>query len=163
MGPRGRGRGRRGHVRSAILALLAEEPLNGYQIMQTLAERTEGAWKPSPGAVYPALAQLEDESLIEAFDNEGQKAYRLTEEGRKAAAEVEKPWEIVNEAVAGLGNDQLREMWAELPRLGGALKELSRGGSPQQLEQATKLLAATRRSIYALLAADEVENPEDLR
>jgi DNA-binding PadR family transcriptional regulator len=131
--------------------------------MQTLAERTEGAWKPSPGAVYPALAQLEDESLIEAFDNEGQKAYRLTEEGRSAAAEVEKPWEIVNEAVAGLGNDQLREMWAELPRLGGALKELSRGGSPQQLEQATKLLAATRRSIYALLAADEIDNPDDLR
>jgi DNA-binding PadR family transcriptional regulator len=163
MGPRGRGRGRRGHVRSAILALLAEEPLNGYQIMQTLADRTDGAWKPSPGAVYPALAQLEDEGLIEAFDNEGQKAYRLTVDGTTAAADVEKPWEMVNEAVAGLGTDQLREMWAELPRLAGALKELSRGGSTQHVEQATALLASTRRSIYALLAADEVANPDDLR
>ena len=64
MGPAPRGRGRRGHVRTSILALLAEQPLNGYQIMQTLAERTDGAWKPSPGAVYPALSQLEDEGLI---------------------------------------------------------------------------------------------------
>jgi DNA-binding PadR family transcriptional regulator len=164
MGPRGRGRGRRGHVRNAIVALLAEEPLNGYQIMQTLAERTEGAWKPSPGAVYPALAQLEDEGLIEAFDNNGQKAFRLTEAGAAAAAEVEKPWEAVNEAVAGLGADQLREVWAELPRLAGALKELSRGGNAEQLEQAAKLLAQTRRAIYALLAAEDGEpNSDDLR
>jgi DNA-binding PadR family transcriptional regulator len=164
MGPRGRGRGRRGHVRNAIVALLAEEPLNGYQIMQTLADRTEGAWKPSPGAVYPALAQLEDEGLIEAFDNQGQKAFRLTEAGTTAAAEVEKPWEMVNEAVAGLGSDQLRELWAEFPRLAGAIKELSRGGNAQQLEQATKLLAQTRRGIYALLASDdELANGDDLR
>ena len=73
-----RGRSRRGHVRQSILALLADQPRNGYQIMQALAERTQGMWRPSPGAVYPALSQLEDEGLIESFDNEGQKAFRLT-------------------------------------------------------------------------------------
>lgn len=75
------GRVRRGDVRLAILALLLQEPLNGYQIIQKVSERTDGAWRPSPGAVYPALSQLEDECLVEAFDNDGQKAFRLTEAG----------------------------------------------------------------------------------
>jgi DNA-binding PadR family transcriptional regulator len=167
MGPAARGRGgRRGHVRSAILALLADEPLNGYQIMQSLAERTQGAWKPSPGAVYPALAQLEDEGLIEAFDNEGQKAFRLTDAGREAADQVEtKPWEMVNEAMAGWGPDQVKVLWKEFTTLAGALKELSRNGSSAQVEAATKLLAETRRKLYGLLATDEddVHNGDDLR
>lgn len=165
MGPGGRGRGRRGHVRSSILALLAEAPLNGYQIMQTLAERTEGAWKPSPGAVYPALSQLEDEGLIESFDNEGQKAFRLTDTGRQAAEEVTtKPWDVINDAVADLTPDQMRAMWKEFTTLAGALKELTRSGNAQHLEAATKLLAETRRKLYALLAAEEdLPNADDLR
>ena len=136
-----------------------------HVIMQAIAERTDGAWKPSPGAVYPALSQLEDEGLIEAFDNAGQKAFRLTEAGSEAAADADKPWERVNEAVAGMGSDQLRDLWAELPALAGALKELSRSGTPAQLEQATALITKTRRDIYGLLAADDADltNPEDLR
>lgn len=165
MGPRGRGKGRRGHVRQAILALLAEEALNGYQIMQTVADRTDGAWKPSPGAVYPALAQLEDEGLIESFDNEGQKAFRLTDAGRDAAATAEKPWEQVNEAVADMSSPEIRELWSEMPGLVGALKELSRTGTTEQVTRAATLLARTRRAVYALLAEDgtDLENPEDLR
>src|SRR5437588_6074187 len=57
---RGRGRARRGDVRLALLRLLAEEPRNGYQLMQAIEERSEGFWRPSPGSVYPTLAQLED-------------------------------------------------------------------------------------------------------
>jgi len=170
MGPAPRGRGRRGHVRTSILALLAEQPLNGYQIMQTLAERTDGAWKPSPGAVYPALSQLEDEGLIEAFDNDGQKAFRLTDAGRQAAEGVQtKPWEVVNEALSGQRSDQIRALWQEFPTLAGAAKELTRSGTDAQLMEATALLAATRRKLYGLLAAEEgtnsgnVHNGEDLR
>lgn len=157
MGPRGRGRGRRGQVRQAILALLAEEPLNGYQIMQTVAERTDGAWKPSPGAVYPALSQLEDEGLIESFNDQGQKAFRLTDTGKDIAASVEKPWEQVNEAVAGMGSTEHRALWSELPGLIGALKELARTGSTEQIVQATTMLGRTRRAVYALLAEDEAD------
>ena len=62
----GRGRKRRGDVRTALLLLLAEEPRNGYQLMQTIEERSDGRWRPSPGSVYPTLAQLEDEGLIRA-------------------------------------------------------------------------------------------------
>ncbi len=164
MGPRGRGRGRRGHVRQAILSLLLEEPLNGYQIMQTLADRTQGAWRPSPGAVYPALAQLEDEGLIESFDNDGQKAFRLTDEGSEQAEKAEKPWETVNQALAGMGNEQLGTMWREYAALGGAAKELSRNGTTAQLEAAGKLIADARRRLYGLLAAEEdLPNADDLR
>lgn len=88
-GPRGGGRGRprarRGDVRNAILKLLVEEPLNGYQLMQRIAEGTEGSWRPSSGAIYPALAQLEDEGLVRQTEVEGRKAYELTDSGREAA------------------------------------------------------------------------------
>ncbi len=157
MGPaaRGRGRGRRGHVRTSILALLAEQPLNGYQVMQELAERTQGAWKPSPGAVYPALAQLEDEGLIESFDNNGQKAFRLTDTGRESAGQVgTTPWELVNEAVAGWSPDQVKALWKEFTGLAAAARELTRNGSTGQVEEATRLLAQTRRRLYGLLAAE---------
>ena len=173
MGGGPRGRGRRGHVRYSILALLAEEPRNGYQIMQTLGERTNGVWKPSPGAVYPALAQLEDEGLIESFDNEGQKAYRLTEAGQAAAADVQtKPWDLVNDALAGWQPDAVKGLWKEFATLAGAAKELTRSGNAQQLEAATKRVADARRKLYGLLAADEdpstgsggaIPNGDDLR
>ena len=133
--------------------------------MQTLGERTNGVWKPSPGAVYPALAQLEDEGLIESFDNEGQKAYRLTESGKEAAAAVQtKPWDMVNEALSGWQPDAVKGMWKEFTTLAGAAKELTRNGNAQQLEAATRLLAEARRKMYGLLAADDdLANGEDLR
>src|SRR6202171_275716 len=82
-GPRGRGRkARRGDVRTAALLLLAEEPRNGYQIMQEVEERSEGVWRPSAGSVYPALAQLEDEGLIRSQESDGRKLFALTDEGR---------------------------------------------------------------------------------
>ncbi len=81
----GRGGGgrkaRRGDIRTAALLLLAEEPRNGYQIMQEVQERSEGAWRPSPGSVYPALQQLEDEGLIRSEEVDGRKLFRLTDEG----------------------------------------------------------------------------------
>ena len=87
-GPRGRGRrARRGDIRTAALLLLAEEPRNGYQIMQDVEERSEGSWNPSPGSVYPALSQLEDEGLIATGEQEGRKLYTLTDAGRKALEE----------------------------------------------------------------------------
>src|SRR5271163_3335980 len=82
-GPRGRGRkARRGDIRTAALLLLAEEPRNGYQIMQDIEERSGGVWSPSPGSVYPALAQLEDEGLIRTEEHDGSKLFAITDEGR---------------------------------------------------------------------------------
>ena len=86
-GPRGRGRkARRGDIRTAGLLLLAEEPRNGYQIMQEVEERSGGVWRPSPGSVYPALQQLEDEGLIRSQEADGRKLFALTEAGSALGA-----------------------------------------------------------------------------
>src|SRR6267142_1980350 len=76
------GKARRGDIRTAALLLLAEEPRNGYQIMQEVEERSNGVWRPSPGSVYPALQQLEDEGLIRSQETDGRKLFALTDEGR---------------------------------------------------------------------------------
>ena len=73
---------RRGDVRAAILDVLSAEPMNGYQVISQIAERTRGAWKPSPGSVYPTISQLEDEGLIESDEERGRRTLRLTDEGR---------------------------------------------------------------------------------
>ena len=89
-GHRGRHRGhkaRRGDIRTAALLLLAEQPRNGYQLMQEIEERSEGVWRPSPGSVYPTLQQLEDEGLVRSTENSGQHLLELTEAGHAVLAE----------------------------------------------------------------------------
>ena len=76
----------RGDIRAAILVLLAEQPMHGYQIIQELAERTGGVWQPSPGSVYPTLQQLADEDLVrEASSESGKRVYELTDAGLPTA------------------------------------------------------------------------------
>src|SRR5271165_6265224 len=115
-GPRGRGRkARRGDIRTAALLLLAEEPRNGYQIMQEVEERSDGAWRPSPGSVYPALQQLEDEGLIRSEEIDGRKLFRLTDAGeaqlKDRGEEAPAPWE----QMSGDVSDQVQEL-AKLAR-----------------------------------------------
>ncbi len=159
LGPEGfggrRGRARRGDVRQAILALLAEQPLNGYQVIQTLAERTGGVWKPSPGAIYPALNQLVDEGLIEPHEDESGKGFRLTEAGRAAADAVEvNPWDALNEAT-GRNTEGAEELWREFAALAAALRSATVVGNPAQFKAATELMADTRRRLFGILAEDQ--------
>lgn len=148
-------RARRGDVRLAILALLAEEPMNGYQIIQTLDQRTGGLWKPSPGAVYPALAQLTDEGLVEQADEDGRPLYRLTEDGRAVASEVtQKPWESVQETAASWVPEGAPALWQEFGQLAAAAKAIMAAGDPALIEEATRALKETRRRLYGFLAED---------
>ena len=102
-GPGGRrGRARRGDVRAAILLLLEDEPRNGYGLMEEIESRSGGAWRPSPGSVYPALAQLEDEGLVTTVEQEGKRLFTLTDEGRRFLTLSSDLW--YDAAVAG-GND----------------------------------------------------------
>jgi DNA-binding PadR family transcriptional regulator len=149
----GRGpRARRGDVRAAILALLAEEPRNGYQIIQELTERTGGVWQPSPGSIYPALQQLEDEGLVRVVEVEGRKAYELTDEGRKHVDErkdeIGAPWETIVEA-APASEAELRDLGRQLF---GALMQVAHAGSEKQVQQAKEVLADTRKALYRILA-----------
>jgi DNA-binding PadR family transcriptional regulator len=157
-GPGGFGRrhkARRGDVRTAALLLLAEEPRNGYQIMQELEERSEGMWRPSPGSVYPALQQLEDEGLIRSEEAEGRRLYHLTDAGRAYAAERPEdqpaPWETFTDSLS----DQHAETGALMRDVGMAFVQVLNAGSEAQVAEAGKVLAETRRSLYRILADGE--------
>ena len=155
-GPFGRGRARRGDVRAAVLALLAERPMHGYEGIQELEARTSGLWRPSPGSVYPTLQLLEDEGLVEHDEERGKRRYRLTDAGRTEAdgREGEAPWEQVT---AGADPSSLRLRDA-VRQLIGAVVQVGRAGTTNQREQTEKLLAETRRRIYALLVSEETES-----
>src|SRR3984957_8095635 len=158
-GPRMRGpRARRGDVRAAALALLAEQSMNGYQIIQEIGERSGGVWRPSPGSVYPALQQLEDEGLIRAEAGEGgRRAYQLTDEGRQYAAshadELRAPWDVV----AGNAAGPALEMRKLIGQVAMAAYQVISAGTEAQGAQARQVLVDTRKSLYRILAADEDE------
>jgi len=166
-GPRGH-RGpkvRRGDVRAAILDVLAVEPMNGYQIIQQIAERSGGAWKPSPGSVYPTVQQLEDEGLVEGTDGEGRRLLTLTAEGR---AYVEQHPEELAQTWAAFDAGGAEEHEADRPgdlkpvigQVMGAVWQVVVSGTKQQQAEAAEILADTRRRLYGLLAeGDEGEQP----
>jgi DNA-binding PadR family transcriptional regulator len=155
-------RARRGDVRAAALALLAEEPMNGYQIIQAIGERSDGVWRPSPGSVYPALQQLEDEGLIvaEAGDG-GRRAYRLTDEGRAYAEahpeELRAPWDVV----AGAVGDSAIEMRNLIGQVAMAAYQVLSAGTEGQVSQAREALTETRKALYRLLAGDDQESTSE--
>jgi DNA-binding PadR family transcriptional regulator len=156
-GPRGwRGpKARRGDVRAAILAVLAEQPMNGYQVIQEIAERSGGAWKPSPGSIYPTLQQLEDEGLVTADAAVGRRTFTLTDEGRayvaEHAEEVSAPWE----AMSAPADDDENGLKPLLGQVGTALWQVLAAGTPDQQAKARKALVDLRRTLYTILADDE--------
>ena len=152
-GPFGPGRkARRGDIRTAALLLLAEQPRNGYQIMQEVEERSEGVWRPSPGSVYPALAQLEDEQLIRAEEIDGRRLFVITEQGRallaQRASDAPAPWE----EMSGEVSDEAFEVKQLLREVVVAFAQVMRTGSDAQLTKAREVLAEARRQLYRILA-----------
>ena len=155
----GRGpRARRGDVRAALLVLLAEEPRNGYGLMQEIEARSNGAWRPSPGSVYPALSQLEDEGLVRALQSGGRKLFDLTGEGRTYVAEhadeLGTPWEEVG------GGEAVGELRTLVFSVGAAVMQVVQAGTEKQAAEAAKVLEETRRSLYRILAGDEPEDDD---
>jgi DNA-binding PadR family transcriptional regulator len=158
--PRGPKAGR-GDVRAAILALLQEGPLNGYQIMSEIEERSGGAWRPSPGAVYPALSQLADEGLIEGSESAGRRTFSLTAAGREYVEQNPEMARGAWESAAQQEAWELPGLFAEAARLGGGIVQMAHTGSPDQLRAAERLLARTRRDLYKVLAGDEDDEASD--
>jgi DNA-binding PadR family transcriptional regulator len=158
---RGGGRAKRGNVRAAALALLAEEPMNGYQIIQQISERSGGIWQPSPGSVYPALAQLEDEGLIALQDAAGaRRAYGLTENGRTYVAEhadeLSAPWS----AMAGAASAAY-DMRRLVHQVHLAASQVISAGTDEQVNEAGKVLTQARRALYRILAEDDAADAAD--
>jgi DNA-binding PadR family transcriptional regulator len=154
-GGRGRGRGRhrvrRGDVRSAILALLDDRPMHGYEMIQELEERTGGRWRPSAGSIYPTLQLIEDEGLVTAEEVDGRKVFSLTDSGKKEVperTEGQRPWEEGDE-------DSPRfAVRSELFRTIGAAKQIARGDEDEQMTKAAEILKETRRQLYGILAEE---------
>lgn len=144
---------RRGDVRAAVLILLNEEPRNGYQMIEEICRRSGGIWRPSPGSVYPALQQLEDEGLVQGEESGGRRTYRLTDDGRRHADERsgEEPWA---EVARSLPEDrhELRLVWGQLSE---AFVHLTHVASDRQVAETKKVLKDTRRQIFMILAEDD--------
>lgn len=158
-----RGRGRRagrGDTRAAILLLLAEQPMHGYQLIQEIEQRTEGRWRPSPGAIYPALSALEDEGLVAIVSESGRKLATLTEAGgtyvTEHADELGDPWQAASERPEHPG----RELHHALGALTGAAEQVARTGTPDQVARAVAAIDAARRELYRLLADDPTDPTE---
>jgi DNA-binding PadR family transcriptional regulator len=156
-------RAKRGDVRAAALALLAEEPMNGYQIIQAIGERSDGVWRPSPGSVYPALQQLEDEGLIRSEEIDGRKLFALTDDGRKVVADRDTdrpaPWEQMGDELS----DRAHELGKLVRDVAYAFAQVMRTGSDEQIAKAGEVLANTRRDLYRILANGEGEDATDKR
>jgi DNA-binding PadR family transcriptional regulator len=153
---RGRGRARRGDVRLALLRLLAQEPSNGYQLMQTIEERSGGRWRPSPGSVYPTLAQLEDEGLIKSSEADGSRRFEITDAGREhleTRADEPAPWDPADED----GESAMTELGPLVIQIIKAVWQVGSVGDQAQRSRAIELLTETRRGLYRILA----EDPDD--
>ncbi len=152
---RGRGRGgpraRRGDVRAAVLVLLAERPMHGYEMIKELEQRTAGAWTPSAGSIYPTLQMLEEADLIRGEEADGKRRFSLTDQGRaeqESRASEQTPWEA---ARAGADPEavQLRDA---VVKLNHSFGQVFHAGDEDQRRRVRELLDETRRKVYAILA-----------
>ena len=152
-GHRRGGRGSRPNVRPALLALLLERPMHGYEMIQELESRTGGIWRPSPGSVYPTLQLLEDEGLIEVTAEGGRKSYRLTDAGRAEAeiAAQNPPWAQIGDETMS----QVQDFRDAAAGILGALKQVGFSGTDEQRQKALEVLNDTKRRLYAILADSE--------
>ncbi|MEU6709157.1 PadR family transcriptional regulator [Streptomyces wuyuanensis] len=150
---RGRGRARRGDVRASILALLKDRPMHGYEMIQEIGERSGGAWKPSPGSVYPTLQLLEDEGLITSESDGGKKLFTLTGTGRTEADSVpDAPWE---EAGRGIDWDAMNEIRQAGFGLMEAFGQVWKTGTPEQRQKAISVIGEARKKLYLILADED--------
>lgn len=160
-GPRGPRRGPgsragRGDIRGAVLMLLSEQPMHGYQLIQEITERSGGRWTPSPGAIYPALNLLEDEGLVTITADSGRKLASLTPEGTAYVGEHREhlmaPWD----RATGQNAHPARALREAMEALGGAAHQIARTGTDEQTAQAVRTLEKARRELYLVLAGETV-------
>jgi DNA-binding PadR family transcriptional regulator len=135
----------------AILLLLNEHPMHGYEIIAELAERTDGLWKPSAGSIYPTLSLLEDEGFVTSSEEAGKRRFSLTAAGSEQIAnrdDAPAPWEEMT-AHADPAAARLRESGM---LLFAAIAQVGQAGTPHQAGEAVTILDEARRRLYGLLA-----------
>lgn len=149
------GRARRGNLRAAILVLLTDEPMHGYQIIQRLEERSGGVWRPSPGSVYPTLQLLEDQGMVRGQDEEGRRVFALTDAGRAEAERARSTDGDPLDALGGASKEPRLQLRHAMHGLGAAVRQVAAAGTAEQVEETLGIIADARRRIYSLLAESE--------
>ncbi len=149
------GRARRGMIKAAVFAALAEGPMHGYQIMQRIQELSGGMWRPSPGSVYPTLQEFEDRDLVKSEEVEGKRVYSLTDTGTAEAdklrdTEGNLPW-MTAEGPAGTR----MKLKQAVGSLAAATRQVGMSGSDEMVDRTLEILADARKRIYGLLAEAE--------
>lgn len=148
-----RGRARRGDVRASILALLKDRPMHGYEMIQEIGERSGGAWKPSPGSVYPTLQMMEDEGLITSVSEGGKKLFTLTDTGRtEAESGSEAPWEEAGRGVDWESMNEIRQAGFGLME---AFGQVWKTGTAEQRKKALGVINDARKKLYLILADED--------
>ena len=147
-GREGRRRMRRGDIRTAVLAVLAEQPRHGYEVIQALEDKTGGAWRPSAGSIYPTLQLLEDEGLARSSERDGKRVYELTGAGQAEARQRidEAGGQLWADADAGGG------LRGAVMQLHAAARQVGAAGSKAQVDQAVEIVSEARKQLYRLLA-----------
>jgi DNA-binding PadR family transcriptional regulator len=158
-GGRGNWRGggrrmRRGDIRTALLSALTDGPAHGYELIGRLEEKSGGAWRPSPGSVYPTLQLFEDEGLVRSEERDGKRVYELTDAGRTEAADRvarfgDSPWDDDSEFAT-----EFQGLMKSAVHLLTAAKQIARNGDRSQMERATTAIRATGKELYTILAED---------
>jgi DNA-binding PadR family transcriptional regulator len=140
-------------VRDALLVVLAERPMHGYELITELEARSSGRWRPSPGSIYPALTRLEEQGLLTAEELDEKKVFSLTARGREAREALDVDGTVATPdrwRETGEGDGALRALPAEIA---GQARQLRRFGSPDQVERAAALLEDVKQQLYAILAS----------
>ncbi|HUB80360.1 MAG TPA: PadR family transcriptional regulator [Bryobacteraceae bacterium] len=142
-----------GETRLAVLSLLSEGPTHGYQLMKELGERSGGMYHASAGSIYPALQQLENDSLIRVKQEGGRKIYSLTVAGRKELDRdpeaVRRIWERAEECEdwgQSFGPESMMVLPLISPLVKASLRAAGRGG----VEKARQILDRARKDLEAI-------------
>ncbi|HEU5002531.1 MAG TPA: PadR family transcriptional regulator [Actinomycetota bacterium] len=142
-------------MRIAILAVLAEKPMHGYDLIRELEERSRQMWHPSPGSVYPTLQMLEEQGLLSSVEQDGKRVYSITDEGRaEVTAQEERrggaqPWDEARE-----GGERFGPLFGAMGQLGAAVMQVARAGNSSQAERVTEILTEARKKVYSVLSED---------
>jgi len=149
----GEARARRGDVKFLILEVLAERPMHGYDVMRTLEERRGGAYRASPGSVYPTLQMLEEGGFLTSEQSEGKRVYTITDSGRQLLA-----GRTAQEENDDPGQDGRIGLRIAAVKLAAAVVQAARTHDGVTEARAKEILDRARRDIYKLLADEESQS-----
>lgn len=151
----------RGDMKFALLELLRERPMYGYEMIKTLEERSSGFYSPSPGSIYPTLQMLEERGFVTSQDVEGKKVYSITDDGRNLLEKQREqfanaPWSRLRRAYEERHSGSRLEMQAlrreamEVARL-MTIAARSSFSDPEKLARLRTVIEHTRKELNDMI------------